>query len=926
MTTRQKTAVRRLRRAAARAGTAGLLAMGWVGTAQAEARAFEIAPQPLATALRAFADQAQAHLLFSQQDVAALTSGGLSGRYEEDAALAGLLAGTGLVYERTASDVIVIRLRRDGEGAGDRQPAGAHGQGQRPLAPVGPAGQPRPGSDRSVDDAVLDQEVRLEEMVVTGSNIRGAGAPAAAVVTLDAGDIDASGFSTLDDVLNALPQNAPTLRLGASGATAPGLALPVGTAGGAGIDLRGLGPGSTLTLLNGKRMAPGGRGDFFDISMIPASAIERVETVLDGGSPIYGTDAVAGTVNIILKDDFEGAETRVRYGTAFDGDADEVRVGQLIGRNWASGNVTASYEFFSQDPLAIADRNFLGRDPAPPGDLTPRLERHSAFLAMRQDLGDSLQVTGEAFYSFRDQVTATPNLGVVSRPTLQESSFRVEQLSVSGGVDWHAGAGWLVSAGGVYNELDADTLSLRKDITDGMAGPDPSVTLSSFNNSKFIVGNVNADGPLFDLPAGTVKAAVGGDYRRQSFAVTNPGSVSFPAISAERDVWAAYGELSIPVVSPAMSVPGVYSLDVTVAGRFEHYSDFGSTANPRVGVEWRPVEGLTVKGSYGTSFRAPDFATQFVNDTAQLFDFGPFLDPALGVGSLLVLFANTAPALDELAPEKAETFSVGFDYAPAYLEGFTLSLNYFDIDFKDRIAGPGGPVDIIERELTAPGTFPPTIALFDPPAAVIQAALARADDVINFAPGSDFQDADVFLDITRTNIATQNVNGVDVFVSYAREVGPGTVSASLNLSFLLENQQTIIPGSEPVDVINRVFFPTDFRARGQVGWSGDGLAVNTFVNYADGYANDFVSERRRVGSFTTVDANVAYDFSALSGRWQGGSGLLLRLSVLNVFDQDPPLIFQSADEAAAGNFGFDFDTVNADALGRRVAIELVKRW
>ena len=909
-------------------GRAALLAgAAWCAVAgaawAAEAVDFDIAAGDLQAALTAYIDQTGEQLIYRVDDVRGVRTGGVNGRHETDAALEILLKDTEFDVHRDPTGATVIVRTSSAEQA-RRVPAGGTRLAQ--VAPSQRRTDPRRGPEAASDTAGDDEdETALEEMIVTGSNIRGAGAPAAAVIRLDAGDIDAGGFSTLDDVLNALPQNTPTLRLGASRTTAPGAGLPLATAGGAGIDLRGLGPGSTLTLLNGKRLAPAGRGEFFDVSMIPVSAIERVETVLDGGSPIYGTDAVAGTVNIILKDDFEGGETRLRYGTAFDGDGDEVRVGQLFGNSWANGNVTASYEFFSRDPLALAARNFLDRDPAPPGDLTPEMERHSAFVAVRQELNDRVQVKAEALYSFRDQVTSTPDL-LVSRPDLDDSSARVEQLSFSGSLDWDVGSGWLVSAGGTYNELDADIETLRREIVDGVVNPEPFETTLRFDNSRFIVGSINADGPLFDLPAGPVKAAGGGEYRRQAFESVVPGSVSFPDVSAERDIWAVYGELSIPVVSPAMSFPGVHSLDLSVAGRFEHYSDFGGTTNPRVGVEWRPVEELTIKGSYGTSFRAPDFATQFISGAAQLFDFGPFLAPELGVESLIVLLANRAPTLGELEPENAETFSAGFDYAPAYLKGLRLSLNYFDISFEGRIARPGAPLDVVERALREPGRFPENIILFDPPAEVVQAVLASADIVRNRVPGLDFEDAELLADITTTNIATQRVNGLDVFMSYARDVGPGTLSTSLNLSFLFDNEQIITPGSEPIDVFNRVFFATDFRARGQLGWSGMGLTVNGFVNYSDGFLNDFVLEQRRVGSFTTIDANIAYDFSELSARAAFLSGLLLRVSILNLLDEDPPLLFASADEPRADTFAFDFDTVNADALGRRIAIELVKRW
>src|SRR5690606_16722344 len=117
------------------------------------------------------------------------------------------------------------------------------------------------------------------------------------------------------------------------------------TASGSSINLRGLGNASTLLLLNGDRPPLGGFGGVFgDISLIPASAIERIEVIADGASAIYGSDAVAGVVNVIPRLRFEGAETSLRYGTA-DGDSQDVLASQILGRGWDSGHAVLAYEF-----------------------------------------------------------------------------------------------------------------------------------------------------------------------------------------------------------------------------------------------------------------------------------------------------------------------------------------------------------------------------------------------------------------------------------------------------------------------------------------------------------------------------------------------------------------------------------------------------
>jgi outer membrane cobalamin receptor len=99
---------------------------------------------------------------------------------------------------------------------------------------------------------------------------------------------------------------------------------------GAGVNLRGLGSDATLVLVNGHRLSPTGAGNFVDISQIPVGAIDRIDVVTDGSSAIYGSDAVGGVVNIRLRNDFDGAETRLQYGSMADGGPDEYGVEQTF--------------------------------------------------------------------------------------------------------------------------------------------------------------------------------------------------------------------------------------------------------------------------------------------------------------------------------------------------------------------------------------------------------------------------------------------------------------------------------------------------------------------------------------------------------------------------------------------------------------------
>ncbi|MFD2499803.1 TonB-dependent receptor plug domain-containing protein [Rhizorhabdus histidinilytica] len=128
---------------------------------------------------------------------------------------------------------------------------------------------------------------------------------------------------------------------------------------GSGANLRGLGSDATLVLVNGRRMAgSGGKGDFTDLSSIPVGSIARIEILADGASAIYGSDAVGGVINMILKKDFEGAETRARFGSATSGSLRDYQFSQLAGTRWSTGHIMASYEYSKRAALPSADRRF----------------------------------------------------------------------------------------------------------------------------------------------------------------------------------------------------------------------------------------------------------------------------------------------------------------------------------------------------------------------------------------------------------------------------------------------------------------------------------------------------------------------------------------------------------------------------------------
>jgi len=279
-------------------------------------RDYDIPAQPLASALMRFAEQSDLQILFSQEELSGLTSRAVQGRLTSERALAQLLPQGAPRIEIVGDRVVRTDL-------------------------------PRP--QRASDEFG-------EEIVVTGTRIRGAAPAGAHVLTLDEDAIRETGRTTVQDVLQTLPQNFPGSQNEASQLGSINANRNVSFA--STVDLRGLGADATLTLLNGRRLAPAGFGNFVDISAIPLAAVARVDVLADGASATYGADAVAGVVNIILRDDFEGAETSLRYGAATRGEPTEIGLSQVFGAAWGTGSAMIGYEYRERSALASEDRWF----------------------------------------------------------------------------------------------------------------------------------------------------------------------------------------------------------------------------------------------------------------------------------------------------------------------------------------------------------------------------------------------------------------------------------------------------------------------------------------------------------------------------------------------------------------------------------------
>jgi len=218
--------------------------------------------------------------------------------------------------------------------------------------------------------AVAQAQVTDTSIVVTGSRIRRPNlASAVPITSVQATDLAQRGEVSLGDALNDLP----SLRSTFSQANSTG---SIGTAGLSLLDLRGLGTNRTLTLINGRRMVTAQPGNFnVDVNTIPVDLLDRVDVVTGGNSAVYGSDAVAGVVNFILRKDYDGIKVRVQGGTSTYNDRDNKFASIVAGHNFADGklNVTGSFEYSNSDAVFFSDRPYLGAFTGPSGFYTSEI-------------------------------------------------------------------------------------------------------------------------------------------------------------------------------------------------------------------------------------------------------------------------------------------------------------------------------------------------------------------------------------------------------------------------------------------------------------------------------------------------------------------------------------------------------------------------
>ncbi len=760
---------------------------------------------------------------------------------------------------------------------------------------------PAPAEAPPVDEAVVDdpEEAReateLASITVTGTRIRGGEAPSP-VITIGSERIREEGLADLGEVIRSVPQNfngGQNPGVSSGGLSGAGFAN-ANVTGGSSLNLRGLGPDATLTLLNGRRMAYSGFVQAVDIGAIPVEAVDRVEIVADGASAIYGSDAVGGVGNVILKRDFDGVALGARYGAATDGGLATREYSATAGTYWNSGGLIASYKDVSVDPIHASKRHYsdhLG----PPTTIYPGSDLRSGLFSGYQRLGEAVELRLDALRSMRDQIHYFDLRGI------NRIAPDTNMSLVSPGVDVFLSRDWTLSLGATGARSRHNEYQTRTDPATGVS----TLVVDDCLCNESRTWEVGAEGPLAALASGDVRLALGAGYRNNTFEHRNRNT-GVLAVEGEESARFAYAEVDVPLLGAPRDAAWTRRLSLTAALRGEDYESFGRVTTPKVGLIFSPVEGLTAKASWGRSFKAPTLLQLHQAQFSQLGFPRTFGGPADSGEDMVLVVAGGNP---ELKPERAETWTTSLAINPASVPGLDVELSAFHIDYVDRVVQP-----IINYSHVLNN---PALARFvDPaPSAGELERIVGTTRFFNFT-GVAYDPEHVAAVIYGhyANVARQKIRGADLSVSQRFDLDSGRLTIRGSLAWLDSAQQgTAQLGFS--DLSGTLFNPPRVSSRIGLVWDRGNFTTSTFANHLGGVINPV--DDSKGASFTTFDATLRYASDRAEGPW---SGVAVTLSAQNLLDRAPPLYVPASVQAPP------YDSTNYSAIGRFLGLSVSRHF
>jgi iron complex outermembrane recepter protein len=807
---------------------------------------------------------------------------------------------------------------------------------------------------------------QLQKMKVTGSRISRVDVEGSTpVVSVSKAQIEQSGQQTVADYLKQASYNS-------FGGVSPSSGSSFQSQGTVG--LRGLGSERTLVLLNGKRVAgsPTMGGTAINLNTIPMAAVERVEVNLDGGSAIYGSDAIGGVINVILKQDYEGLQFQGRLGSPSEDGGDEKSGSVMAGISGEKGSLMAVYEHDKKDIIYSRDRDYLvkqgkespsayGRnvegitgvdgngdaqwtygplagatdangtckepftnfdggcnyDYGQVAAKTASRSRDTLYLNGRYHINDSVdfvpQIVASRVESFGRfapaagaftvdaanpknadfynqnglDASATQSLGeaayvyyrfnnVGTRDNLVTDTTGSLNLAFEGTLPTEAVGDLIWNAGYMYSKTDNKengtgyvlAPAAQQAVADGKfvngefdAGTTASMAADTSRRATmdFYQWYAGVQWDMGELPAGPVSWYAGAEYNDWVYAdkydaQSEAGNIigsSGNSSGGDRNVTAVYLETLIPVLD---------EVELSIAGRYDKYSDFGSAFSPKASVRYQPLDNLMFRTSWSQSFRAPSLQDLYAAN-ADSADWAKDYVYCQNNGISAAdcpnqQYTTVRTSNEELKEETANTLNFGASYSP--VDDLNFSLDYYIIKIEDVIQ-LNSTQSIIYDELNNGGS------------SLVE---RRSDGKIRSVTAP------------MVNLGDLNTSGLDFKADYRYDLNFATIRYDFGSTYILEYKEGLYAGGPEIDKIGQNGKP-QLRFNSGIGvnvpqwWNMDTyLSANYIDSQSQDYLADSGEETGHIASNTTWNLNVGVDTP-----WDGK----LQAGVKNMFNRIPSL-------------------------------------
>lgn len=689
----------------------------------------------------------------------------------------------------------------------------------------------------------LPAEGELQSVVVTGTYAKNRRTvdSESPIDIIGARELQASGSTELATVLGRLLPSMNFPR--PSGADASDAVRPA--------QLRGLSPDQTLVLVNGKRRHSSavvnvngtqGRGSApVDLNAIPLSAIDHIEVLRDGAAAQYGSDAIAGVINIILKKGAGGGDAEVGVGEYQKRDGKQLTVRGSTGFNLGDqGWVRVALEAADRDPTNRAGADF--RNPAEPrygkvnqrfGD--PETRPRSVFVNSQYRVNDDIDWYAFANYGQRNtSAAATWRTALVSgaqRTPLYPEGFLPLENSESQDTSLVTGlrgeaAGWRWDASLNYgrNEFQLD-LDHTVNQTLGAASPTHFYAGKLLNTQQLFNLDLAREYPVAAF-SGPLTVAVGAEARHESYEIGAGDEASYIGSGAQgfsgfRPVNAGRNSRHNESVYLNLEADVTRQFSTSAALRHERYSDFGSTTSAKGSARYAFSEAFSLRGTASSGFRAPSLAQQFYTITTTNFSVVNGVNTPIETGTFAVGSAAAAAlGATPLKAEKARNYSLGLQFSP--LTNWSTTVDAYRIDIDDRIA------------LSANMTLSPAL----------QAALAKQNILVG--AGRYF-----------TNAIDTRTTGVDVVSTYRLDLASaGRYDLTLAYNHNKNSLEHVNANPAILTANNLTLIDRQTINRLTVGSPKDKLSLATDANWGAWSARGVVT---RYGSFTVPQNNATLD-------------------------------------------------------------------